>query len=101
MSLSIVRPLIKLPTSVNTISAIGRTISSRRNFSNTTPNQFLFNKKLNKVEFEKVQIPNANFKMGTPQPIPKGKSIELEPKNVNNMLGFFLGAVSIIYILRY
>jgi len=94
MSLSLIKSLSKLSTS-NSLSALSSNVI-KRNLTRTTPNQFLFCKKpAAKFELKKVEIPNANWKKGTPQKIPSGKLIAYEPKELKNMIRFALGSVSL------
>jgi len=93
MSLSLINSLSKLSTSTNALSALSSSVI-KRNLTRTTPNQFLFCKKpASKFELKKVEIPNANWKKGTPQKIPSGKSIAYEPKDLKNMIRFALGTL--------
>jgi len=92
MSNLLTRSLAKLSTSTNILPALSTNLA-KRSFTRTTPNQFFFGKKPS-FEIKKVQIPNASWKKGTVQKIPSGKTIQYEPKEMNNMLRFALGTVS-------
>jgi len=103
MSLSLSKSLVsKLPVSVNAVtSAFNKAVVTKRNLSRTTPNQFLFGKKPAKFNVEKLHIPNPSWKMGVPQKVPVGTSVEYSPNEIKDMLTFLMGTVNFYFFITF